>query len=309
MTGDNHNQQLLVLEAALRAGISWIDTAAGYGAGKSEEAIGIALQKLGQPAVNIATKVRLAPEQLDKPLDAVRESLFASLKRLKRSSCDLLYLHNAITPATADIAASVGLNEVLKPHGILDAMLQMREEGLVKHLAITATGVPECNLAVLETGKVHAMQIPFHLLNPSAAIKVPAGVVEMDYQMQIPRARAMGVRVFAIRVLAGGALAMQPPSAHTLTTPYFPLALFQKDCERAGKLLQHLPKGMSLPEAAIRFVLGFPEVDCVLLGLGNQTDVETLGRCNLAGPLPKGLQELLLLKAMIKNTSNRWHDI
>jgi len=298
MTGDNHNQQLQVLQAALQAGISWIDTAAGYGAGKSEEAIGIALQKLGQPAVNIATKVRLVPEQLNKPLEAVRDSVIASLKRLKQPSCELLYLHNAITPATGDMAASVGLNEVVKPHGILDAMLQMREEGLVKHLAITATGTPECNLAVLETGKVHAMQIPFHLLNPSAAIKVPAEVVEMDYQMQIPRARAMGIRVFAIRVLAGGALAMRTPSAHTLTTPYFPLALFQKDCERASKLLQHLPKGMSLPEAAIRFVLGFPEVDCVLLGLGNQTEVDLLARCHHAGPLPEGLQRELFHQAL-----------
>lgn len=301
MTGANPDQQLRVLEAALQAGISWIDTAAGYGAGTSEEALGNALQKLGQPPVNIATKVRLGSEQLDQPLEAVRASVTASLKRLQRPSCELLYLHNAITPATGDMPASVGLKEVLRPQGILDAMVQMQQEGLTRHLAITATGTPVCNLAVLETGKVQAMQIPFHLLNPSATIKVPEGVVEMDYQMQIPRARALGVRVFAIRVLAGGALAMRAPSTHTLTTPYFPLVLFQKDCEWARNLLQHLPKGMSLPEAAIRFVLGFPEVDCVLLGLGDCSEVETLRLCNLAGPLPEALQKLLLFKFLNKS--------
>ena len=53
----------------------------------------------------------------------------------------------------------------------------------------------------------------------------------------------MRMGVFAIRVFAGGALLGQPPSAHTLKTPYFPLALYERDAERARQLLRRARPG------------------------------------------------------------------
>ena len=45
--------------------------------------------------------------------------------------------------------------------------------------------------------------------------------------------RPTGPSLLAIRVFAGGALAGRPPSAHTLTTKFFPLAGYERDLRRA----------------------------------------------------------------------------
>jgi hypothetical protein len=75
-------------------------------------------------------------------------------------------------------------------------------------------------------------------------------------------AQKMGV--FAIRVLAGGALLGQAPSAHTLKTPYFPLALFERDASRAHEIRATLGDQSSMTEHAIRFVLSHSAVTSAL---------------------------------------------
>src|SRR5262245_48416339 len=82
MTGDDSNTQRAVVARALEVGINWLDTAAGYGEGRSESSIGRALRELGAAErMHVATKVRLTPEDLADPEAAVRRSLAASLGR------------------------------------------------------------------------------------------------------------------------------------------------------------------------------------------------------------------------------------
>src|SRR6186997_3334349 len=66
MTDPNQRpQQCATIARALEAGINWFDTAATYGAGQSEINLGATLADLrAGDAVHVATKVRLAPEQL-----------------------------------------------------------------------------------------------------------------------------------------------------------------------------------------------------------------------------------------------------
>ena len=110
MTGSDILIQERTLTAAIEGGVDWIDTAAGYGAGQSETNLGRCLANLGIPGrIRIATKVRLTPDQLSCPLTAVRRSLEASLQRLRIHSCDLLYLHNAVTRETGEQPASLSL--------------------------------------------------------------------------------------------------------------------------------------------------------------------------------------------------------
>ena len=55
---------------------------------------------------------------------------------------------------------------------------------------------------------------------------MPADFAETNLGNLLATCREFGVGVFAIRVFAGGALAGQKPSKHTLTTKFFPLDLF-----------------------------------------------------------------------------------
>src|SRR5438874_9356677 len=98
MTGDDHATQASALRRAIELGINWIDTAPGYGQGASEANIGQALADLGATELpHVATKVRLAPDQLSNVRDAVRRSLEESLRRLGLPAVALLQLHNGVT--------------------------------------------------------------------------------------------------------------------------------------------------------------------------------------------------------------------
>jgi aryl-alcohol dehydrogenase-like predicted oxidoreductase len=77
--------------------------------------------------------------------------------------------------------------------------------------------------------------------------------------------------VFAIRVFAGGALLGRPPSAHTLKTPYFPLAVYERDAARAAAL------GADAA-AAVRFALAHPAVCSAVIGFGAPADVDAARR-------------------------------
>src|SRR5262245_23576891 len=80
MTGDDHAAQVAALRRAVELGINWIDTAPGYGSGKSESNIGRALLEVNdREKLHLATKVRLQPDQLANIPDAVRRSIDASL--------------------------------------------------------------------------------------------------------------------------------------------------------------------------------------------------------------------------------------
>jgi aryl-alcohol dehydrogenase-like predicted oxidoreductase len=98
--GDQDEREAIdAILAAVDHGINWIDTAAVYGGGRSEEIVGKAIQELG-PARRpiLATKcgrVMRDPETIDKVLK--RESILAeceaSLKRLNVDCIDLYQMH------------------------------------------------------------------------------------------------------------------------------------------------------------------------------------------------------------------------
>src|SRR6476619_7610980 len=83
------------IRRALAGGINWIDTAAQYGNGKSEEGLGWLLPEAGANPY-LSTKFGLPTDNLHDIPRQIEESLTASLARLNRSSVDLLQLHNRI---------------------------------------------------------------------------------------------------------------------------------------------------------------------------------------------------------------------
>src|SRR5215471_19615483 len=85
-------EQRHAFEQAVAAGITYFDTAPGYGDGRSEENLGKVLAATGAH-VHVGTKVRLGPADLVDIRGAVRRSLEASLRRLRRGRVDLVQLH------------------------------------------------------------------------------------------------------------------------------------------------------------------------------------------------------------------------
>ena len=100
------------IHRALELGVNFFDVAPAYGQGKAEEVLGRALQGRQEPVV-IATKVRLAAQEMYDVAGAVRTSVEASLRRLRRETVDVLHVHNRFTPRRGDLPHSLSADDAL----------------------------------------------------------------------------------------------------------------------------------------------------------------------------------------------------
>ncbi|MEX0677465.1 MAG: aldo/keto reductase [Pirellulales bacterium] len=294
LVGDRHDVQRETIRRAVELGVNWFDTAATYGEGRSEENLGRSLAELGvQSRVHVATKIRIMPDRLADIAAAARESLLASLGRLRLARVTLLQIHNSITACAGAEPTSITPAHVLGSGGLVEELERLRRDGLVEHLGLTGLGEPGALVEVIASGAFASIQIPHNLLNPSAGRAMPAGFDQTDYGNLIDVCRRRGMGVFAIRVLAGGALAGKPPSPHTLKTPYFPLELYRQDCARAERIAGLLPPDIGREEAAVRFVLSHPAITSAIIGFATPDEVDQVVRFASRGPLdPKLLATL-----------------
>ena len=275
LTEGSFEDRLSVVSRAVKLGINWFDTAAGYGAGKSEANLGEGLPRVDRSEpIHVATKVRLLIEHETDLRQLVVDSFRSSLQRLRIPRVTLLQLHNSVTPRRGDEPTSMTPEDVLGPRGVLAAMEDLRAEGLVEHFGLTGIGDPEALRQVMQSRRFATIQAPVHLLNPSALLKTPWGFAEPDYGGFLQDAKQLGLGIFAIRVFAAGALLCEPPSAHTFRTPFFPLPLYERDSARAASLCETLGSVQALRELALRYVLSQPEVDSAILGLGRVEHVD-----------------------------------
>jgi aryl-alcohol dehydrogenase-like predicted oxidoreductase len=274
MIGSDGDRQRRVVEHALAQGINWFDTAATYGSGQSESNLGRVLEELdAADRVHVATKMRLMPEDLGDIREAVRRSFEASLQRLRLPRVTLLQLHNSITERRGDEPTSITPHDVLDG-GVARVFEDLHREGLVMHLGLTGIGQPAAMADVVRSGVFATMQVPYHLLNPSAGRLMPSGFAEANYGNIIAECDRQRMGVLAIRVLAGGALAGNAPSPHTLKTPFFPLALYERDQKRAAQLQAMLGPQCNLPRAAIRFALAHPQIHTAIIGFGSIAEID-----------------------------------
>lgn len=278
------DRQLATLERALALGVDWFDTAATYGSGESETSLGWAFRELGSGnSVRLGTKVRLTSEQLTDIPGAVRASVEGSLHRLGVNSVALLQLHNSVTRQRGDQPTSITPGDVLRPGGVLDAFAQLRREGLIQHFGLTGLGDDESLNEVARTGAWATMQVNLNLCERNATRRPGTSMVLATYP---PERELAGPAWLAIRVFAGGALAGKPASAHTLTTKFFPLPVYERDRRCAEQMRSSLPAGISLPEAAVRFAAHHPRVTSAIVGFGSPEEVEDAVRWAANGRLP-----------------------
>ncbi len=321
------DRQLATMQQALALGVDWFDTAATYGNGASESSLGWALRELDATrSVRIGTKVRLAAEQLDDIAGAVRASVESSLQRLGVSSVALLQLHNSITRRRGDQPTSITPDDVLRSGGVLEAFEQLRREGLVQHFGLTGLGDEASLDEVQKAGAWTTMQVNLNLCERSAGLRTgaklnlrPVGRDSVEPHSEHSEAsgasisitppgrdarfaradsvghwgstesRPAGPALLAIRVFAGGALAGRPPSAHTLTTKFFPLPIYERDLRRAELMRQLLPAAIALPEAAVRFAVHHPRVTSAIIGFSSPEEVANAVQWAAKGPLPDEL--------------------
>lgn len=253
------------LQSALAAGINWIDTAASYGQGRSEQALGSLLTELGSAREQpyLSTKFSVDPDQLNDLAGQIEASVTASLNRLQRTSVTLLQLHNPLAHATD--SKRLAISEVLKPGGVLDVMQDLKRQGLCDHIGLTGLGEADCIIQALDTAQFESAQVYYNLLNPSAGQAMPADYTGARFDGVLAACERNQVAPMAIRIMSAGVIATD--SRHGREAPLTAGDTVASETEKAAKIAAALgDRYGSRAQAAVRFVLGEPRFACLVVG-------------------------------------------
>lgn len=283
--------RLATVRAARDGGINWIDTAPSYGNGESEENLAWILRELDW-LPNLSTKVRLGPADLDDIDFAVRDSIEESMKRIGFAGFELVQLHNRIERERDIEAGAVGIEDVLGPGGIADALDRARDAGFAKLIGFTALGDVDVLHELVDSGRFDTLQTYHNVLNPSATRPVPQAFSALDYRELAVRASERGIGTLNIRVLAAGAIAGSTARAggRAMSRGSEP----DRDVARA-RLVDEASEGEpgTPVQRAIRYALDRPGLSGVLVGTAGATEVEEACAAATLPPLsPEALARL-----------------
>ena len=174
---------IAAIHHALELGINWIDTAAQYGFGHSEEVVGRALEGLperpyvftkgGQPEGPGRTTL----QSLER--DSLRRELEGSLSRLRLEAIDLYQIHWPIPDEEIEEGWST--------------LAELKDEGLVHHIGVS-------NFDVEQLRRIQSIA-PVETLQP------PYSLVSRDVEDEIlPFAEQEGIGVIVYSPMASGLL-------------------------------------------------------------------------------------------------------
>jgi aryl-alcohol dehydrogenase-like predicted oxidoreductase len=176
-------ESIAAIHRGLEQGINWIDTAAAYGFGRSEQTVGRALEGLAERPY-VFTKCSLLPGPGRRVVhslkrDSILREAHASLERLGVDAIDLYQIHWPIP--VEDIEEGWA------------ALAELKEQGLVRHI-----GVSNFNLDQLRQVEQIA---PVETLQPQYSL------IERDIEQEIlPFAGQRGIGVIVYSPMGSGML-------------------------------------------------------------------------------------------------------
>lgn len=249
------------LETALENGVNFIDTAAGYGDGKSERIIGEFLKSRSEK-VQVCTKTPPAPGKWPpSPYCKIeerysekylRENVEERLKNLQTESLDVLLLHTW-TRAWNDHPSA------------LKILQKMKSEGLIKQLGIsTPEHDQNCVIQLMRDGMVDVLQVIYNIFEQEPAAQL------------FPVARETGtgiiVRVaFDEGVLTGKYKGDESFPMGDFRKNYFAGDRLERGVRRTEKIKQEIGEsGYTMPELALKFAMSHESVSTVIPGIRNR---------------------------------------
>jgi aryl-alcohol dehydrogenase-like predicted oxidoreductase len=287
--GDQSEQRRTVARA-LEAGITYFDTAAAYGNGRSEETIGPLLRELKADVV-LGTKFRIEQEQIPNAAAWIRKQIEVSLKRLGQDSVDLFNLHNRIVFDAASNPRGLSVEDVLGP--VAEGLQKVREAGLTRMIGITGLGETAAVHKVVASEVFDSVQTYVNAVNPSAGWAVEGESRGQNFDRLLDTIAEHGVGAVGIRVLAAGALTLTPLSGRHQNAgdprgdAIIQNATFDSDLERAQRLQSLASElGMEGPaELSYRLVISHPGLSTALVGASDLSQFEDALRWVERGPL------------------------
>src|SRR6185312_3812859 len=247
-------QSIATIREAVSLGINWIDTAAVYGLGHSEEVVAKALDGVS-PRPYVFTKCgRVWDEnrQIGKRIKAasIRKECEDSLRRLKVDVIDLYQMH--WPEPEEDIEE--GWQE----------MVRLKEAGKVRWIGVSNFSAEQMR-RVAKFGEITSLQPPYSLIRPEVEESI------------LPHCLANNIGAIAYSPMASGLLtgamtreriaALPPDDWRKEKNKYYQEPLLSRNL-RLVELLKAIASrhGKSAGEAAIAWVLRHPAITAAIVG-------------------------------------------
>jgi uncharacterized protein len=146
---DQREEVVVAIRRAVEIGVTYFDTAPGYGDGVSESIFGEALSGCAED-VFVATKIGASA-------DGARRSLEGSLERLRRDHVDLVQIHGSSYSVEQTDA-------MLAPGGIVETLEALREEGLTRAIGFTTEDTNDSVYRLIRSGRLDVMQVCYNMI-------------------------------------------------------------------------------------------------------------------------------------------------
>jgi len=155
------NDSIKAIQSSISNGINWIDTAAVYGFGHSEEIVGKAIKGIRQK-IFVATKCGLLNDGKGNAVNNlepknIRIEIENSLQRLQTDYIDLYQFHwpDPNTPVEESWAV----------------MVDLKKEGKVRYIGVSNFDVPLLERC-MKIGQVQSLQPPFSMIKRNVSEKI-----------------------------------------------------------------------------------------------------------------------------------------
>lgn len=256
------NEVAETVHYGINAGINLIDTSAYYGEGQSETMLGEVLSNGWRDKVVICTKAgRYTATHFDFSAQSIRQSLEASLKRLKTDHVDILLAH--------DIEFADNLDQVFTE--TVEVLHQLKREGKCRYigmscypLGLLCQAIEKCQLDVVISYCHYSLQN-----------------TRLETEL-LPVAKRHGVGVLNASPLSMGLLTNQgPPAWHPAPDE------IKSACRQAAEHCRS--RGSNIAELGMQYCLSQPGITSTITGTAKLPELQA----NLT-MLDKGLDMPLL---------------
>ena len=145
-------ESIEAIHRALDAGINWIDTAAVYGLGHSEEVVGTALKSTSaKPYIFTKSSMTWGEDRkIVQTMKKIREEVEASLRRLRVDVIDLYQIHWPVPDAEIEEGWTT--------------MAELQREGKVRYIGVSNFNVAQLERA-LKIAPITSLQPPYSMIN------------------------------------------------------------------------------------------------------------------------------------------------
>ena len=283
-TGSDDAESMAALQRAVELGCNFFDTAWAYGEGHSERLLGDLVRAQPGRRLYVATKIPPKNQKWPSrpedrlqdvfPPDHIRRFTEDSLKNLGLQQIDLIQFHVWDDGWADDERWQRAIDD-------------LKREGLIQAVGLSLNRwEPENGIRTIRTGLIDAVQVIYNIFDQAPEDRL------------FPACRELGVAVIARVPFDEGTL------TGTLTensrwpegdwrSHYFEPGNLKASVARAEALRPLVPRGTTMAELALRFILSNADVATVIPGMRKVRHVEANLGASEKGGLDAGLIEPL----------------